>query len=225
MTTLILFVTQDAEFYLMWQHIVAQAGFDCRLATTESQAVKLAAQLHPHAVVLDCQAEDATSLDISARLKSSGETSGTRILAMIAPGGQSQHAALLAAGVDDTFLRPFAPQKLLEALGSRPKRNLDLSVAPDRAAIDFLPVELRVRINGQDLYLAPTEYRLLEYLAANPGTVFSREDLIAAAWAEQADADVRAVDVHIARLRKALRPASAENWIRTVRSAGYTFAP
>jgi two-component system phosphate regulon response regulator PhoB len=79
----------------------------------------------------------------------------------------------------------------------------------------------RVTRAGQDVHLGPTEYRLLDFLMQRPGRVFSRERLLDAVWGANTYVEVRTVDVHVGRLRKALRQTNAPDLIRTVRSAGY----
>lgn len=84
----------------------------------------------------------------------------------------------------------------------------------------------RILFRGQHIAAPPIEFNLLRSLMARPGTVISREQLIQAAWPDHAgDTDIRGVDVHVARLRKRLRAAVGQDVIRTVRSAGYAFAP
>ena len=79
----------------------------------------------------------------------------------------------------------------------------------------------RVTRGGQDIHLGPTEYRLLDFLMQRPGRVFTRERLLDAVWGANTYVEVRTVDVHVGRLRKALRLPNAPDLIRTVRSAGY----
>ena len=84
----------------------------------------------------------------------------------------------------------------------------------------------RTFFRQKEIVMPPIEFKLLRSLLAQPGKVFSREELVTAAWPEHAAAtDVRGVDVHIARLRKRLRASVGSDVIRTVRSAGYAFAP
>ena len=78
-----------------------------------------------------------------------------------------------------------------------------------------------VRRKGHEIRLGPIEFRILRHLLQNPGKVFSRTDLIGAAWPENIHVEERTVDVHIGRLRKSLNSVSGADVIRTVRSAGY----
>jgi two-component system phosphate regulon response regulator PhoB len=80
----------------------------------------------------------------------------------------------------------------------------------------------RVKRGGKEVHLGPTEFRLLDYLMQHPGRVFSREQLLDAVWGSDVYVEVRTVDVHIGRLRKALNTGGDSDPIRTVRSAGYS---
>ena len=82
----------------------------------------------------------------------------------------------------------------------------------------------RFQVNraGINIHLGPTEYRLLRIFLEKPGRVFSREQLLDQAWGRNIYVELRTVDVHIRRLRKALLLPNTENLIRTVRSAGYS---
>lgn len=80
----------------------------------------------------------------------------------------------------------------------------------------------RVERNGQPVVLGPTEYRLLQVLISRPERVWSREQLLDRVWNDNLDIDFRTVDVHVGRLRKALKQGGKPDSIRTVRSAGYS---
>jgi two-component system, OmpR family, phosphate regulon response regulator PhoB len=80
----------------------------------------------------------------------------------------------------------------------------------------------RVRRAGTAVPLGPTEFRLLRHLLENPGRVFSRERLLDAVWPHDTDIDLRTVDVHVRRLRRALNAGDRPDVVRTVRSAGYS---
>jgi len=80
----------------------------------------------------------------------------------------------------------------------------------------------RVKREGREVHLGPTEFRLLDYLMQHPGRVFSREQLLDAVWGSDVYVEARTVDVHIGRLRKALNLSDESDPIRTVRSAGYS---
>ena len=79
----------------------------------------------------------------------------------------------------------------------------------------------KVRRGGAPVALGPTEFRLLRHFLEHPGRVFSRERLLDSVWGQDSEIELRTVDVHIRRLRKAINAGAAADIIRTVRSAGY----
>ena len=79
----------------------------------------------------------------------------------------------------------------------------------------------RVTRAGKPIHLGPTEFRLLRHFLQQPRRVFSREQLLDQVWSQDAEIELRTVDVHIRRLRKALNEAGAGDLLRTVRSVGY----
>src|SRR5487761_455653 len=79
----------------------------------------------------------------------------------------------------------------------------------------------KVSRDGKPIHLGPTEFRLLRFLMERPGRVFSREQLLDAVWGRDAEVELRTVDVHIRRLRKALNEGGHKDLVRTVRAAGY----
>jgi len=84
-------------------------------------------------------------------------------------------------------------------------------------------VSHRVKRDGKEVHLGPTEFRLLDHFMQHPGRVFSREQLLDAVWGSDVYVEARTVDVHVGRLRKALSIGDdSANPIRTVRSAGYS---
>ncbi|TIY04511.1 MAG: response regulator transcription factor [Mesorhizobium sp.] len=204
MKPLVLICSQDAEFYLFLSHILEVDGFATEPAGGAKEALALADEREFRAVVLDCGPASITGSPICARLKRQPRTGGLPIIALIAPGAENQHLDLLKAGIDESFVRPIAPAKLLDCLRAR------------------LALTKRGRGNGHDIHLGPIEFNVLRLLIEAPGKVFSRDELIGAAWPANIHVGARTVDVHISRIRKALKTASPGSVIRTVRSAGYS---
>ena len=95
----------------------------------------------------------------------------------------------------------------------------------DRLALHLDAASHRVTIDGADVSLGPTEYRMLEFFMRHPDRVYSRAQLLDRVWGGNVYVEERTVDVHIRRLRKALAPRACDKMIRTVRGAGYRFSP
>ncbi len=227
MKPLILICTADADFYLLLSHILEVDGFASVLADTIEETFLLAAEKQPEAAILDCQPDSFSGAEVCERLKQDPQTQDIPVVALIGAGAETQHVDLLKAGVDESFIRPVAPAKLLGFL----QTNLAEHPLSDDASeggkflnygdIEMSLVHYRVSRGGQDIHLGPIEFRLLHHLLQNPGQVFSRDELISAAWPENIYVELRTVDVHIGRLRRALATVEGTDVIRTVRSAGY----
>lgn len=226
MKPLIVICSHNPEFYLVLSHILEVDGFTSALAGTIEETFELAAEKPVRAIVLDCRPDNQVAATCS-RLKQDARTVALSVVALLAPGAESQHVALLKSGIDECFVRPTAPAKLLDYLRSRlaPYRSPGLQGECD-ISLSYSDIEMhikthRVRRNGREILLGPIEFKLLRHMLENPEKVLSRDELIGAAWPSNVFVDTRTVDVHISRLRKSLKQASASDVIRTVRLAGY----
>ncbi|MCV3211615.1 response regulator transcription factor [Mesorhizobium sp. YC-39] len=228
MKPLVLICSQDAELYLFLSHILGVDGFTSEPAGGVDDALALADDRELQAVVLDCGPTSATGSTICARLKGEPRTGDLPVIALIAPGAENQHLDLLKAGIDESFVRPIAPATLLDCLRTKlalPKPGSNGIENGSWLRCGGLEMKLdayRVRGNGHDIHLGPLEFNLLRQFLETPGKVFSRDELIDAAWPDNIHIGARTVDVHISRIRKALKAASPGSIIRTVRSAGYS---
>ncbi|CDX53513.1 Phosphate regulatory protein [Mesorhizobium plurifarium] len=228
MKPVVLICSQDAELYLFLSHILGVDGFTSEPAGGVKEALAAADERELRAVVLDCGPASATGSTICATFKREPRTGGLPVIALIAPGAESQHLDLLKAGIDEIFVRPIAPATLLDCLRTRLALCKPGSNGAENGSwlcCGSLEMKLdayRVRGNGHDIHLGPLEFNLLRHLLEAPGRVFSRDELIEAAWPDNIHIGARTVDVHISRIRKALKAASPGSVIRTVRSAGYS---
>ncbi|MER9951823.1 response regulator transcription factor [Mesorhizobium sp. M0047] len=224
----VLICSQDAELYLYYSHILGVDGFRIELARSVEEALALASEREPQAVVLDCQPASSTGSTICAQLKAEFRNRGLLVIALIAPGAENQQLDLLKAGIDESFVRPFTPAMLLDYVRTKlalPKPGSNGIENGSWLCCGSLEMKLdahRVRGNGHDIHLGPLEFNLLRQFLEAPGKVFSRDELIDAAWPDNIHVGERTVDVHISRIRKALKAASPGSVIRTVRSAGYS---
>jgi len=144
-----------------------------------------------------------------------------------ARGDETDRITGLDYGADDYMVKPFSMSELfarVRALIRRASPALlqDIIILGD---IEIDTKAFRVKRAGSTVHLGPTEFRLLDHLIRHPSRVFSREQLLDAVWGRDIYVEARTVDVHIGRLRKALKITGRDDPIRTVRSAGYAFEP
>nr|WIE91286.1 response regulator transcription factor [Mesorhizobium sp. WSM4875] len=230
MKPLVLISSKDPDFFLVFGHILTVAGFETQLITADREIARAIETASPLAVIVDCNPGDRAAVKQCAWLRSTAATKGTPVVSLVAPRSGKLHLDLIKAGVDEIFSRPFAPEQLLAWLHgkaglAKQSRETD---SGELVQGDFRLERQthRTFFKQKEIAMPPIEFKLLRSLLAQPGKVFSREELVATAWPEHAAAtDIRGVDVHIARLRKRLRASVGSDVIRTVRSAGYAFAP
>jgi two-component system phosphate regulon response regulator PhoB len=228
MLPLMLICSHDVEFCLMLQHIFKTDGFETGMAETVEEAVQRVESGDVSVVILDCQPGSSLARAICTQIKSSKTAGGVPIVAFVMPGCGNRYLELLKAGVDQAFARPIAPELYLAYLRSIvPSHQGEKSEREDGDIISFGKIKILIhkyrvkRGDGRDIHLSPIEFRLLRKMSSLPGQVFSREELIRAAWPGNIFVELRTVDVHIGRLRRLLVQELGTDLIRTVRSAGY----
>ena len=197
--------------------------FDVTRTGDGEEALLLARETPPDVIILDWMIEGVLGLEVCRRLRRRPETANVPIIMLTARGEESDRIRGLETGADDYVTKPFSPRELVARVGAVLRR-----VRPALAGeqLSYADVEMdvvahRVRRSGRPVALGPTEFRLLKYFLEHPGRVFSRERLLDAVWSHDPDIDLRTVDVHVRRLRKALNDGGRDDVIRTVRSAGY----
>jgi two-component system phosphate regulon response regulator PhoB len=174
-------------------------------------------------IVLDWMLPKVSGVEVCRQLRAGPETRRIPVLMLTARGEESDKVRGLDTGADDYLVKPFAMSELVARIRALLRRTRP-ELVEERLEYADLALDRgrhRVTRNGQDVHLGPTEYRLLDFLMQRPGRVFSRERLLDAVWGSNTYVEVRTVDVHVGRLRKALRQAGQPDLIRTVRSAGY----
>jgi two-component system, OmpR family, phosphate regulon response regulator PhoB len=221
---LILIAEDEAPLMTLLRYNVEKEGYRAVEACDGELALMLAEEEVPDLVLLDWMLPKVSGIEVCRRLRSRAETRNVPIIMLTARGEEADRIRGLDTGADDYITKPFSMTELLArtravlrrirpALTEEIVRFGDISI--DRVAH-------RVRRGERDIHLGPTEYRLLDHLMQHPGRVFSREQLLDAAWGSGVYVDARTVDVHIGRLRKALVERGQSDPIRTVRSAGYS---
>ncbi len=198
-------------------------GFDVRTAATGSQALAVAEEFKPHAIVLDVMLPDQDGFEVCRQIRSEGIDVG--VLFLTAKDGMEDKVAGLTIGGDDYMTKPFSLEELVARLRALLRRIGVTEIEHDDEKIRFADLELdeathEVRRAGQLLDLSPTEFTLTRYLLLNSDRVVSKSQILDHVWEYDFRGDSGIVETYISYLRKKIdifEPAL----IHTVRGVGY----
>jgi two-component system phosphate regulon response regulator PhoB len=180
----------------------------------------------PDLVLLDWMMPGTTGLELLRRLKRDDLTAKIPVIMLTAKAEEDSKISGLDAGADDFIPKPFSPRELISRVKAVLRRvgREELQDPISIGQLMFDPVGHRVSIADQAINLGPTEYRLLQFFLTHQERVYSRDQILDYVWGGNVYLDERTVDVHIRRLRKAISVAGHENYVQTVRGAGYRFS-
>lgn len=198
-------------------------GYGVRQAENGEEAMLLIEEAAPDLVILDWMMPLLSGIEVCRRLKTRPETRDIPVIILSARSEEVDAVRGLDTGADDYIIKPYNLRELMARVRSQLRRARPVTAGNvlnfDDIALN--PETHRVTRGANDVKLGPTEYRLLVTLMEKPGRVFSRDQLLDLVWGRDIYVDTRTVDVHIARLRKALAGQGAGDPIRTVRGTGY----
>jgi len=219
----VLVVEDEDALATLLDYNLMKEGFRVERAADGEEALLRVAEEPPDLVVLDWMLPKVSGVEVCRQLRAGAETRRTPVLMLTARGEEADKVRGLDTGADDYVVKPFAMSELVARIRALLRRTRPELVDERLEYADLILDRGRHRVTrgGKDVHLGPTEYRLLDFLMQRPGRVFSRERLLDAVWGANTYVEVRTVDVHVGRLRKALRLSNEPDLIRTVRSAGY----
>jgi len=198
-------------------------GFDVRTAATGSEALTIAEEFKPHALILDVMLPDQNGFEVCRQLRQDGHSVG--VLFLTAKDTVEDKIAGLTIGGDDYVTKPFSLEELVARLRALLRRIGATSVEGDDEKVRFADLELdeathEVRRAGNLIDLSPTEFLLLRYLMINADRVVSKSQILDHVWQYDFRGDAGIVETYISYLRKLI-----DNYdpalIHTVRGVGY----
>lgn len=220
---LVLVVEDEPAQREVLSYNIKAEGFQVVTAEAGDEALTLVRETPPDVIVLDWMLPHVSGIEVCRQLKMSGDTARIPIIMLSARSEEMDRVRGLETGADDYVTKPYSIAELLARLRTQLRRIRPAAVG-ERLEFDDILLDMtehRVYRAGQSLSLGPTEFRLLTAFMERPGRVWSREQLLDRVWGRDIYVDSRTVDVHVGRLRKALRVDGAVDPIRTVRGAGY----
>jgi len=221
----ILIVEDEQAIREMTAFHLSRAGYEVLEAQDCGEARALLADNRPDLALIDWMLPDMSGLELTRTLKRDKEFEDLAIIMLTARADERDKVSGLEGGADDYITKPFSPRELvarIKAVLRRAGNSTDAVVSAGVLELDA--AGHRVLSSGQEIKLGPTEYRLLHFLMTHAERVYSRTQLLDRVWGANVYVEERTVDVHIRRLRKALDGVSADDYIQTVRGAGYRFS-
>ena len=221
----ILIVEDEQAIREMIAFHLSRAGYETLEAADCGTARRLLADEQPDLALIDWMLPDISGLELTRMLKRDKDYEDLAIIMLTARAEEGDKISGLDGGADDYITKPFSPRELLARIQAVLRRGGNSRDEPVNAGVlELDKAGHRVSASGNEIKLGPTEFRLLQFLMTHPDRVYSRAQLLDRVWGANVYVEERTVDVHVRRLRKALSPGRANDYIQTVRGAGYRFS-
>ncbi|HEU4453675.1 MAG TPA: response regulator transcription factor [Longimicrobium sp.] len=223
----ILVVDDEPDISALVAYHLARESYRVRTASSGPEAIRAAELERPDLIVLDLMLPGMSGLQVLEELRRRPETQEIPVILLTARREEQDRIAGLKLGADDYVAKPFSPQELILRVGAVLRRVQQAPpVVKGGKVVRVGPFTVdtgaaRAEVDGRELDLTPTEYRLLLTLMERRGRVQSRRQLLEAVWEVTANIATRTVDMHVQRLRNKL--GEHAEWIETVRGFGYRF--
>jgi two-component system phosphate regulon response regulator PhoB len=221
----ILVVDDEPDITALVAYHLAKAGYRVSTAANGPDALKAAREERPDIVILDVMLPGVSGYDVLDELRRRPETKEVGVILLTARREEPDRIRGLTLGADDYLTKPFSPHELALRVSAL-LRRLGAPAVAGGSTITAGPVVVdrsahRATLDGKELVLTATEYKLLVMLLERRGRVQSRPQLLESVWEAQPDIQTRTVDMHVQRLRSKL--GEAGEMIETVRGFGYRF--
>ncbi|MEZ5537395.1 MAG: phosphate regulon transcriptional regulator PhoB [Thiolinea sp.] len=224
----ILLVEDEAAIRQMIRLALERDNYQITEAADVAEAREAIAERIPDLILLDWMLPDQPGPELIRRLRADAATRKIPVIMLTARAEEKYMIQGLDAGADDYIYKPLSLKNLharIKALLRRSEAFTGARKTVLKSGNIELDIDaLQLIIDGKPVHLGITEYRLLEFLMKHAGRVHSRTQLLDAIWGQNSFIEERTVDVHILRLRKALKEHEAAEAVKTIRGAGYLFA-
>jgi len=227
MSAHVLVVDDEADISALVAYHLARDSYRVRTAGSGPEAIRAMEAETPDLVVLDLMLPGMSGLEVLTAVRGREEWRDLPVILLTARREEGDRVEGLRLGADDYVAKPFSPQELVLRVGAVLRRVRQAPPAGREGKVlrvgpFVLTIEAaRAEVDGREMDLTPTEFRLLQVLMERRGRVQSRRQLLQAVWEVTADIATRTVDMHVQRLRS--KAGDAADWIETVRGFGYRF--
>lgn len=224
----VLVVEDEPDIAALIAYQLTREGFRVETAGTGPEALQAISRDIPDLVVLDRMLPGLSGDEVLQRLKEEAATSNIPVLVLTAKREQEDRIKGLELGADDYLTKPFSPRELVLRVQAILRRVREAGVTAGGRVLKAGPIRVdlgshQATLNGEEMNLTPTEFRLLQALMERRGRTQSRKQLLEKAWDVEPGASeriqTRTVDMHVRRLRGKL--GETGEWIETIRGFGY----
>jgi DNA-binding response OmpR family regulator len=220
----ILAIDDEKDLLELVRYNLDKEGFDVIVTTDGPSGLEVARAHHPDLIILDLMMPGMDGLEVCKRLRADARTARIPLVMLTARATEADRVVGLELGADDYIVKPFSPRELVARVKAVLRRTRLQEQPPEVIRAGSLVIDVdrhEVACQGRPVQLTATEFRILQTLAARPGRVFSRDEIIDAALGSDNNVFDRTIDVHITAIRRKLGPGAEH--IETVRGFGYKF--
>lgn len=221
-SNLILVVEDEPDIRELLKFTLHRARFEVTSCADAEEALRVLEGPLPGLALIDWMLPGMSGIDLARRIRNDSLTKDLPIIVLTARSEEADKLRGFELGIDDYITKPFSPKELVarvRALLRRAGLPLDGNIVINGISLDTNSHS--VSVDGSEVELRPTEYRLLEVMMKNPNRAFNRSQLLDQVWGRTVYVDERTVDVHVLRLRQALGRFNRDDAIKTVRGVGY----
>ncbi len=223
-TSRILVVDDEPDVTELLKYKLEQEGFECRLLNDPLSFVGQLREFRPHLVLLDIMMPEINGLQLCRIVRADPEMKEVPVIFLTARGETEDRVKGLESGAEDYISKPFDTRELLLRVNKVLNRRGKGGDFVTRARVQIGAVAIdderhQLLVDGAEVILTATEFRLLKLLMERKGRVQSRENLLVNVWNYDTEIETRTVDTHIRRVREKLGPHA--HMIETVRGVGY----
>ena len=225
MGTSIFIIEDEKAIREMIRFALQREGYDVIEAADARESTERLAETRPDLMIVDWMLPDINGIELIRRFRRDEVLRDIPMIMLTVRGEEADKVKGLESGADDYMTKPVAIRELSARIKALLRRSRDFR---EEEVLEQGPMRLdmashQLYIEDDPVHLGQTEYKLLQFFLSHPGRVYSRAQLLDFVWGRNVYVEERTVDVHILRLRKALKPSGMDGVIQTVRGAGYRF--
>ena len=224
MTDKIMIIEDEEDIVTLLRYNLEKEGFETCFVMDGEKAFNAIKINQPTLILLDWMLPGMNGVDICKQIRYDNDLRTVPIIMLTARGEEADKIRGLTVGADDYMTKPFSVPELIARIKALLRR-----VQPPKVKGELLFEDIKMDLatcrvfrGSRFVHVGPTEFRLLQFLMEKPRHVFPREQLLKEVWGADIHVELRTVDVHIRRLRKAMNEGGEKDLIRTVRAVGYS---